>query len=227
MNTMADLAFPWIRRAGAQRLAAFIDDLWGAAGSGDGIEALDAIEKVVAEYRPASARHSYERTPAGCPFTETELEFIALLAQGETQAGVARALSVSMSTVQARLKNLYDTYGFRNVTHAVTVCAHFGWLPADTFPMPKPYTERTPQQWRRVYRQSAAELRACRHTWLSIGPYRGPAGSHRSAERIRKGFIADFRPAGSFEADPAFEDGNHIVRVRYIGEPTSSKETAS
>ncbi|MET7477947.1 LuxR C-terminal-related transcriptional regulator [Streptomyces sp. NPDC005648] len=216
-----DRAFPWARTYDTEQLAAFIEDLWGAASGDSDLDTLDAIEKVIADHRPDE--------PMTCPLSDLEIEVLASLANGHTRLGAARKASLSEDSVRALLARLYLRLGVQNLTHAVTTALHYGWLPVEKLNIPKPIVvhRMSPQAWKLHYCDRSQKLRERPGEFVTIGPYFSYDGVRRAADRIRKGLIDDFRPAGAFEAVPFTEGGLWSIRARYVGTPSTNAERAA
>ncbi len=213
-------AFPWARTYDADQLAAFIEDLWGAASGDNDLATLDAIEKVIAEHRP-------DLVP--CPLTAREIEILTEVANGETYASAARNLGLVTETVRSRCAIIYGRLGARCAAQAAAIAAHHGWLSGLHAPEPAGRVPQLgPHAWKTTYRERAAEMRERPGEVVEIGPYGSRPGARRGALRIRKGLIDVFRPAASFEAEavPAGH-GRWIVRARYIGTPASTAQKAA
>lgn len=57
-----------------------------------------------------------------------ELEIVALVATGATNAEVAHRLSIGLPTVEGVLRRLFDRYGVRNRTALARLAENEGWL---------------------------------------------------------------------------------------------------
>ncbi|MEW2250456.1 helix-turn-helix transcriptional regulator [Streptomyces sp. NPDC006975] len=210
--------FPWARKLDTDQLAAFIEDLWGAASGGDDLKTLDAIEKVIAEHRPTRA----------CPLTKQQLEVLTLVAAGETYESAGLRLHFSADRVKNFCTEIYTRLGVRNAAHAVALGVHFGWLSdiriPETVTTPVTYDPRT---WRAIYRKSAAQMREQPGVPVEIGPYTSVSGAQNAAIRMRKGLWKEFQPAGSFEAKQQRTDAGYFVIVaRYVGDPANAERAA-
>lgn len=215
-----DLVFPWAREYDADQLAAFLDDLWGAAGSGDDLTTLDAIEAVIAEHGPRTVH---------CPLTERELNILTELASGETKVSAGRNLGLSTETVRARCQQIYARLGAKNIAHATAIAARHGWLRDRrvSAPLVEPHAPLG-WSWIRKHKQYAAALRQRPGCQLPIGPYTSLSGARDAARNIRRGEYDPYRPAGAFAAQAARADQGHfIVRARYIGTPDIAERHAS
>lgn len=216
-------AFPWARRLDADQLAAFLEELWGAAGGEDDLNTLKAVEDVIAVWRRDVGDVPDEPTP--CPLSERELGIVAQLAMGHTIAGAARNLGIAAETVRSRCPQIFARIGARNRAHAVVIATRRGWLPDLKLPPVAelaPGTPADPNAWNRMYRDRAAQLRRRPGVPVEIGPYGSQSGARGAARSIRKGHFDAFQPAGSFGAETVrLTGGQFAVRATFLG-PTST-----
>lgn len=227
-----DLAFPWARLLNAAQLTAFIEDLWGAASGDNDFVTLNAIEQAIAKHRPQSPVESVSRP---CPLSPGHLRVLARIANGDKRSIAARTLALKTSTVHALLGEIFQETGARNATQAAVIAVHYGWLPARELELPPPrkrpwrWERKGPQAWRSLYREHALVVRAQPGQWLAIdSPYKSYVNAERAATRIRQGRIDGFRPAGSFEAEALLDDGEWLVRTRYVATtPTTTSGSTS
>ncbi|MFJ8153877.1 response regulator transcription factor [Streptomyces sp. NPDC094468] len=213
------LTFPWARSLDPEQLAAFIDDLWGAAGNGDDLATLDAIERVIAHHR---------RPPEPSPLTPRETEILTHLARGETQEEAGQALGIERDTVRGRMPQIFGRLGAKNAVHAVTVATAHGWLPDVAVGTTEPPTRigAGPAAWKRIYRKRATWMRDHPGTPVEIGPYFAASGAQRAARCIRQGLFEPFQPAGQFTASYALTSRScWVVTATYIGHVASSSST--
>ncbi|WP_196217853.1 response regulator transcription factor [Streptomyces blattellae] len=220
---MADrLAFPWARTYDADQLAAFIEDLWGAASGDDDLATLDAIEKAVTYHRPADVP---------CPLSDRELEILTEVASGETRDSAARNLGISVESVRGRCPQIFARLGARNAPHAVAIAMRHGWIDDARVPELTDLPTRIaqgPMGWHLIYQARAAEMRKQPGMTVELGPYGSQNGARGAARRIRKGQFRPFRPAGAFDARQVRTDGGQwIVRASYTATPTSTEKAAS
>lgn len=214
------LVFPWARSYDADQLAAFLDDLWGAAGNGDDLTTLDAIEEAIAAHRPE---------PPACPLTERQLDVLTQLANGGTHDSTARALSTTPHAVRNCCTEIYARLCVRNAVQAVAVAAHHGWLSSLHVPalLDGP-PAHGPAAWRVIYREAVARMRKQPGVPVDIGPYGSYSGARNAVWRIRNGLLAEVQPAGDFAAQAIpTGPGQFIVRARYIGAPNTAERAAS
>lgn len=68
------------------------------------------------------------------------------------------------------------------------------------------------------YRHIAQELRARPGQWARIEKPYSETGSRKFAYKVCTGRSVAFTPAGDFEAVRRFEEGEHFVYVRYLGD---------
>ncbi|WP_426568167.1 response regulator transcription factor [Streptomyces canus] len=218
---MADTrVFPWAADYDDDQLAAFIDDLWGAASGDDDLKTLDAIEQAIAQHQPA---------PVPCPITAREAEILCELANGLSYEEAGPELGISPNTVRRVVGTIYTKLGVRNGTQAAAVAAHHGWLPGLRLPDPPPRAvARGPRAWRAMYREHAAWMRERPGVPVDIGPYSSQSSARQAACRIDKGLLPEFTPAGHFSARHAraAHGGRWIVRAQYVGHQTTGTNTA-
>lgn len=206
-------ALGWARSFDADQLAAFIDDLWGAASGDSGLDTLDAIEKVLAEHRRVEI-------PAGCPLTRTQLSIIIASANGEEPQSTARRLGIARTSVYTRRDRAFRRLGVRHMTHAIAVCMAHGWIKADDLRLPE-LPRRTATGHLTLHQQAAADLREDPGTWQPVTTYANRRTAQVAASRIRRGRMTPYRPSGAYEATAVTEGRTHRVDVRYVGRPTT------
>ncbi|CBG73067.1 putative LuxR family regulator [Streptomyces scabiei 87.22] len=218
------LTFPWARTLAAEPLAAFIEDMWGAAGGGDDIATLDAMEMAVAAHQPPTPQDSVP-----CPLSQRETDVLTLIANGETYETAGAQLEVTAHTVRQYLGRIYGRLGARNAVHAAAIATHQGWLPRLDVPPPAPTVLRqSPKAWRDLYRARAAEMLARPGEPVLIGPYGSNSGARNTVRRIRLGLFEEFQPAGAFEATAVRGDrGQWLVRARYLGSAAPTQKGAA
>ncbi|MFJ2004728.1 response regulator transcription factor [Streptomyces chartreusis] len=203
------LAFEWARSYDADQLAAFIEDLWGAASGDNDLATLDAIEQAVSEHRPPLKP---------CPLTDRELEILTELASGETYEGAARNLGIGRDSVRARCPNIYARLGAKNGVQAAAIAERQGWLAGLHLPTPPTSPGCGPISWPQIYRAQAAQLRRHPGRVAEFGPYRSRTAARRAASRIRRGVYEPFQPAGAFGAEfTGTEYGGWLVHAHYRG----------
>ncbi|MGP4085430.1 response regulator transcription factor [Streptomyces sp. KR55] len=216
----SDLAFPWAREYDADQLAAFIEDLWGAASGDNDLDTLDAIEKVIAEHRP---------DPVPCPLTARQIEVLTQLATGETYESAARNLGVSVSSFKRHCEAIYTRLGVRNMTQATVIAADLRWLPGIPVPVPPPRARKLgPHRWRAIYRKHVAQMRKRPRHPVEIGPYSSCSGARNAAWRMNKGLLSQFQPTGAFNAQAVRSDSGHwVVLARYLGTTDTAEREES
>ncbi|MFD1656932.1 helix-turn-helix transcriptional regulator [Streptomyces caeni] len=216
-----DLTFPWARRYDADQLAAFIEDLWGAASGDNDLATLDAIEQAIAEHRPCGSDSTLK-----CPLTEREVQVLTLLVNGGTYESTATRLGIAPHTVRSHCHKIIDRLGARDRTHAAAIAAHFGWLPGlDIAQVRERVHRKSPQQWQEIHRERAAAMRAQPGTSVDIGPYTSNSGAANVARGIQDGRLDAYQPVGAFTAQATHTGpGRWVVRAHYIGTPTSDPE---
>ena len=101
---------------------AFADALIGAirsAAAGELALTPDMMASVVREVQAPSASNR---------LTEADRRLLEMVAQGWTNTQIARALSVSASTVKGQLSSLFKRLGARDRASALAICFRRGWL---------------------------------------------------------------------------------------------------
>ncbi|MET9081381.1 helix-turn-helix transcriptional regulator [Streptomyces sp. NPDC004237] len=219
---IGELTFPWARAYDDDQLAAFIEDLWGAAGGGDDLSALDAIEKVIAEHRPADAP---VLGPPPCPLTVREVEILTRLGNGDSYDEAAHALGIAVDNLRGRITRIFGCLGARNRGHAMAIAVTHGWLPDLETRVVQPPSRRVgPHSWKRFYQEQAERLRDEPGAPMELGPYTAPSGARRAARCIEQGLFAPFAPAGAFTATPSRSRHGYwwVVTTTYVAEVTAS-----
>jgi DNA-binding NarL/FixJ family response regulator len=87
---------------------------------GDTDSVLNAIAEFMSE--PAEALH-----PGG--LTTRELEILALLAGGQSNAGIAQSLTISTRTVERHIGNVYGKLGLHSRSEATAYAFRHGLVP--------------------------------------------------------------------------------------------------
>jgi DNA-binding NarL/FixJ family response regulator len=90
-----------------------------SAASGEVALTPDIVSSVVRELREPSATGA---------LTEDDRKLLELVADGCTNTQIARAMSVSVSTVKAHLSALFKKLGARDRASALAICFRKGWL---------------------------------------------------------------------------------------------------
>lgn len=65
----------------------------------------------------------------GRPLTATEIQMLAVLAEGHTHERIAHEVGVTRYTVSTVLSDVYRRIGARNATHAVAIAIRTGLIP--------------------------------------------------------------------------------------------------
>jgi len=103
----------------------------GAQGSvlksGSPIELLDALRKVLGG-RSVYDPHHPPRGRGRTPLTKRQRETLTLVADGATNAEIARELGVGVETVKTQLNRIYQKLGVRTRAHAVAVGQELGLI---------------------------------------------------------------------------------------------------
>lgn len=216
---MGKRVFPWARSLAPNRLAAFIDDLWGAAGTGGDLRTLNAIEQVIAAHR---------QPPMRCPLSPREVDILTHLASGKTYEQAARAIGIAPDSLRSRMPQIYARLGARNGMHAAAIAISHDWLPdlAVRAVEPPPLIVPGPHTWNKVYQDRANWLREHPGEPTQIGPYTAPGGARRAARCIRLGLFEPFKPAGAFTAQHTRSDlGHWVVAATYIAGTSTAHST--
>lgn len=219
---MAESVFPWAVALPAEQRSAFVDALWGAAAAENDLEALAAVDKVVAEYRPMDAQ------ALPCPMSQRELTVLTGLACGATYAGLGERMALAPATVQRTVVDICRRLDVKSEQEAIEVAARHGWVPALHIPDPAArQTLHGPQAWRRHYRERVAEMRRSVGKPVQLGPYDSHSGAYNAARKINKGLWQEVQPAGAFSADvEPDQHGQWVVMARYLGEPSPATKEA-
>jgi hypothetical protein len=212
------LAFPWAAKLAADDLAAFIEDLWGAASGDNNLATLQAIEQAVAKHRPA------DEAGVPCPLYEVHLSALIDAANGEAPKESARRLGLALPTIYTRRQRACARLNADTVDQAVAICVMNGWITRDHVRLPEPVRGRSATGWTQLYRKRARQLREQPGEWLTTGPYTSRQSALRAAYRIRAGLIRDFKPRGSFEVELARDESVWALRLRFIGDPAQTHE---
>ncbi|MEU7403856.1 helix-turn-helix transcriptional regulator [Streptomyces sp. NPDC044948] len=209
-------AFPWARAYDADQLAAFIEDLWGAASGDNDLTTLDAIEKVVANHAP---------TPPKCPLTDRQMDVLIEAASGESCASAAANLGVSLETVKTIRADVCVRLNARNMTHASTIALHYGWLTGHRVPLPKPPPRgRGPIAGSNRHAERAAQLRQRPGVEAIVGDYGSRGTAYRAARLIPRGAFGVYEPAGAFRARAFLSpEQRWMVAATYVGTPTTGE----
>lgn len=93
-------------------------------------ELVDAIRSVHAG-RPAicsDTAHALAVHALDAPLTEREVAILKLVAEGHPNKQIAWRLTLSVDTIKAQLKTIFEKLGVHDRTHAVTVAARRGHI---------------------------------------------------------------------------------------------------
>lgn len=224
--TAGGRAFPWARTYDADQLAAFIEDLWGAASGDNDLATLDAIEKVIADHRPEPADEAHDLF---CPLTETQRAVLVAGVNGELPHATARRLQLKPTSVYGHRARAYKRLGVRTLAQAIVVCVAQGWITRDTLNLPdapaRPFGNQR-------HAECAALMQRQPRQWKAVSTYASRGAALAVASRIRTGSMTAYCPPGAFQAEAVTRVGAdgapvHRVRARYVGAPASSQEAAS
>jgi len=69
--------------------------------------------------------------PASTPLSEREQEVLRLAARGSSNKLIARELQVSVRTVHAHMRHIFNKIGVASRTEAVMLGVREGWLQVD------------------------------------------------------------------------------------------------
>ncbi|MEV5450013.1 helix-turn-helix transcriptional regulator [Streptomyces sp. NPDC052535] len=213
-------AFPWARAYDADQLAALMNDLAAAASGDNDLATLDAIEQVIVQHAP---------TPPRCPLTPRQIAILTGAASGETSESTARTLGISVHTVKAIKVDLCAQLQAHNITHAVAVAMHYGWLTDYQAPPPKPTRRRRGSVANRSsHAARASRLRRKPGVEAVIGDYSSRNTAYGTARSITTGELNAYAPAGDFEARAYLSRSRRwAVAARYVGTPTTPGRPAS
>lgn len=106
----------------------------GAAGyllkNGIRGELIDAIRAVHAGRRIVCSEvaHQLAEHALDDPLTDRESTVLHLVSQGQLNKQIASRLGLSVDTIKAQLKTIFEKLGVHDRTHAVTVAARRGYL---------------------------------------------------------------------------------------------------
>ena len=89
-----------------------------------GARLVDALERTAAGHPPSLDDQSTASSPV--VLTDRELEVLALVAVGDSNAEIAEQLYLSIDTVKTHLRKLYSKLGVRNRTEAALRAPEFG-----------------------------------------------------------------------------------------------------
>jgi len=93
------------------------------------VSAVEAVAAGGTAFPPAARQAAHEalRVP-----TPRELEILALVAEGLSNAEIADRLSLRIKTVESQLRRLFDRYDVTSRTALVRLAARQGWMEEDT-----------------------------------------------------------------------------------------------
>ncbi len=97
-----------------------------AVHAGEPVLHPSAIKKLVARYKMQTAP-SIE-TPAAEPLTEREKEVLNLAAKGQSNKEIGEALLISVRTVQAHMRSIFNKLGVGSRSEAVVHGLKAGWF---------------------------------------------------------------------------------------------------
>lgn len=218
---MADSSsFPWALDLSADQLGEFINDLWGAAAAENDLEALAAVEKVIAEYRPAAEQ------AAPSLLSERDRAVLTGLAYGATYDALAERLGVAATTIERLLPSICEQLEVECLSDAIAAASRRGWIPELCVPASAGRrVGRGQRAWHRHLSERVAEMQAKPGAAVPIGPYGSQSGAWNAARRINKGLWPEVQPAGAFSAQVVVSGPNEwVVETRYLGDPASTKE---
>ncbi|MET9158233.1 LuxR C-terminal-related transcriptional regulator [Streptomyces parvulus] len=215
------LAFPWARNLDADQLAAFIEDLWGAASGDNDLATLGAIERVIRKHTPSENK----RPP--CPLTPRQVSVLTELASGETQPSTAARLGLSHHTVKTITVDLCARLLAGNIAHACVIAADYGWITEQRIPRPPRTRKRRALANFTRHVERAAALRAKPGVERIVGDYGSRNTAYRAARQISQGELKTYQP-GTFQARAYLTRGKRwVVAARYIDTPNTAERAAS
>ncbi|MBB4100657.1 response regulator [Sphingomonas kyeonggiensis] len=93
-------------------------------------ELIDAIRSVHAGRRVVCSdiAHALAEHALDTPLTEREIAILKLVAEGHQNKQIAWQLTLSVDTIKAQLKTIFEKLGVHDRTHAVTVATRRGYL---------------------------------------------------------------------------------------------------
>jgi len=93
-------------------------------------ELIDAIRSVHAGRRVVCSdiAHALAEHALDTPLTEREIAILKLVAEGHQNKQIAWRLTLSVDTIKAQLKTIFEKLGVHDRTHAVTVATRRGYL---------------------------------------------------------------------------------------------------
>jgi DNA-binding NarL/FixJ family response regulator len=89
----------------------------------------DVAGRVLARFRAAASETSPPRPIV--PLTERELEILRRIGDGMTNAGIGRALGISVATVKGHVASIMRKLAVHDRTQAAVIALRHGWLPMD------------------------------------------------------------------------------------------------
>jgi len=93
-------------------------------------ELIDAIRSVHLGRRAVSADIAHELATHALdePLTQREIAILRLVANGQANKQIAERLNLSVETIKAQLKVIFNKLGVHDRTHAVTLAARRGYI---------------------------------------------------------------------------------------------------
>ncbi len=93
-------------------------------------ELVDAIRSVHAGRRVVCSEiaHALAEHALDTPLTEREVAILKLVAEGHQNKQIAWRLTLSVDTIKAQMKTIFEKLGVHDRTHAVTVATRRGYL---------------------------------------------------------------------------------------------------
>lgn len=96
-----------------------------AAAKGESLLNADVMDRLLARV-PSGGKQPSISTES--PLTERELEVLQVVANGETNKGVALQLGITERTVKAHLTSAYNKLGVDSRAAAIAIAAQNGWV---------------------------------------------------------------------------------------------------
>lgn len=113
-----------LKRVSGDELIKAIHDVFG----GEAVLDPAVLRKIMTHFETAASsreKHPYEI------LTDREMEVLKKAAQGKVNKDIARALSISVRTAEAHLRNIFNKLGVSSRSEAILYCLKKGWFTPD------------------------------------------------------------------------------------------------